>query len=249
LALVEAWRDRREEITRAAGQITDHLRQTGELPAGGGQLSEDLLRKAASGLKRAHDSVHGGFGTAPKCPDALDRPLLLRCYGRSGHVDALAAARLTLDKMARGGIYDRLGGGFHRYRVDERWLVPHFEKMLYDNALLSVAYLEAFQATGEPFYRRVVEETLDYVLREMTDPAGPFYSTQDADSEGVEGKFYVWSEREVRDVLGDELAEAFCYAYDVTAEGNWEGHNILHRAKTDEQDAKLLRLDVEELRR
>jgi uncharacterized protein YyaL (SSP411 family) len=248
-ALVEAWRDRRSDVSRAAGQITEHLRALGQTPGGGAELGEGLLQNAALTLRRAHDPVHGGFGMAPKFPHAIDLRLLLCCWQRFGEEDLLGVAKLTLDKMARGGIYDHLGGGFHRYSVDERWLVPHFEKMLYDNALLSVAYLEAFQATGEPFYRRVVEETLDYVLREMTDPAGPFYSTQDADSEGEEGKFYVWSEREVRAVLGDELAEPVCYAYDVTPEGNWDGHTILHRAKTDEQDAKLLRMDVDELRR
>src|SRR5262249_2851433 len=195
-----------------------------------------------------HDPVHGGFGSAPKFPHALDLRVLLRCRQRFGDADLLGIVRLTLDKMARGGIYDHLGGGFHRYSVDERWLVPHFEKMPYDNARLSVAYLEAFQATGESFYRRVVEETLDYVLREMTDPAGPFYSTQDADSEGEEGKFYVWSEREILDILGPELGKLFSDVYDVTAAGNWEGHNILHRGRSDEQDAKLLRLDMDDLR-
>jgi uncharacterized protein YyaL (SSP411 family) len=156
---------------------------------------------------------------------------------------------VTLDHMARGGIYDHLGGGFHRYSTDERWLVPHFEKMLYDNALLTVAYVEAFQATGNLLYRRVVEETLDYVLREMTSPEGPFYSTQDADSEGEEGKFYVWSAEEIEQVLGNERAETFRYVYDVTPGGNWEGRNILHRLKTDEQDARLLRVEVGEMRR
>jgi uncharacterized protein YyaL (SSP411 family) len=248
LALVEAWRDRRGDVTRAAGQITEHLRTLGQAPERAAELDDGLLRNAAEMLRRAHDPVHGGFGMAPKFPHALDLRLLLRCWQRFGDDGLLGIARLTLDKMARGGIYDHLGGGFHRYSVDERWLVPHFEKMLYDNALLSMAYLEAFQATGEPFNRRVVEETLDYVQREMTAPAGPFYNTQDADSEGVEGKFYVWSEREVRDVLGAKLTDVFCSVYDITPEGNWEGHSILHRAKTDEQDAKLLHMDVDELR-
>ena len=151
--------------------------------------------------------------------------------------------------LAHGGIRDHLGGGFHRYSTDERWLVPHFEKMLYDNALLTVAYVEGFQATGNLLYRRVVEETLDYVLREMTSPEGPFYSTQDADSDGEEGKFYVWSAEEIEQVLGDERAEMFRYVYDVTPGGNWEGRNILHRLKTDEQDARLLRVEVGEMRR
>src|SRR5262249_42269323 len=139
------------------------------------------------------------------------------------------------------------GGASARNTTDRRWLVPHFEKMLYDNALLSVSYLEAFQATGEPFYRTVVDETLGYVLREMTSPEGPFYSTQDADSEGVEGKFFVWSAAEVEQVLGKDLAEVFTYVYDVTPEGNWEGHNILHRTKTLAQDARLLHLSEADL--
>src|SRR5207245_3252798 len=133
-----------------------------------------------------------------------------------------------------------LGGGVHRYSTDARWLVPHFEKMLYDNALLTSTYVEAYQATREPLYREIVDETLNYVLREMTSPEGPFYSTQDADSEGVEGKFFVWTLPEVEAVLGKELAEPFSYVYDVTPDGNWEGHNILHRAKTYEQDARML---------
>jgi uncharacterized protein YyaL (SSP411 family) len=156
--------------------------------------------------------------------------------------------RVTLDHMAMGGIYDHLGGGFHRYSTDERWLVPHFEKMLYDNALLTVAYLEAYQATSEPLYRQIVEETLAYIQREMTSPEGPFFSTQDADSEGEEGKFFVWSQAEVEAVLGKELAEVFTYVYDVTPEGNWEGKNILHRSKTLAQDARLLAIDERTLR-
>ncbi len=146
--------------------------------------------------------------------------------------------RLTLDKMAAGGIYDHLGGGFHRYSVDDHWLVPHFEKMLYDNALLASCYVEAFQATGEERYARVVRETLDYVLREMCDPAGGFRSTQDADSEGVEGKYYVWTPSEIESVLGAEEAKTFCYVYDVSATGNFEDANILNRPKTLEQCAK-----------
>jgi hypothetical protein len=249
-ALAEAWRDRRDEVVNSAGRITEALTQqaSGANAEAQGELTEDLLRIAPQLLNRAFDERHGGFGTAPKFPHAIDLRLLLRCWHRFGDEHALAMVRKTLDGMARGGIYDHLGGGFHRYSVDERWLVPHFEKMLYDNALLSVAYLEGFQATGEPSYRRVVEETLDYVLREMTAPGGAFYSTQDADSEGVEGKFYVWTERETRDVLGGVLADVFNPVYDVSADGNWEGHSILHRSKTDEQDAALLKADVAELR-
>ena len=248
-ALAEAWRDRRSEVVHSASHITDALRRQAEPTAVEGEATEGLLRVAPQLLRRAFDSRHGGFGMAPKFPHAIDLRLLLRCRHRFGDEDALAMVRKTLDGMAHGGIYDHLGGGFHRYSVDERWLVPHFEKMLYDNALLSVAYLEAFQATADTFYRQIVEETLDYVLREMTAPPGAFYSTQDADSEGVEGKFYVWTEFEVRNAIGDELADAFCSVYDVTSEGNWEGNTILHRSKTDEQDAALLHFDVEDLRR
>jgi uncharacterized protein YyaL (SSP411 family) len=246
-ALAEAWRDRRDEVINSAAHITEALRRTGEPPPAEGEPTDGLLRVAPQLLRRAFDPRHGGFGTAPKFPHAIDLRLLLRCWHRFGDEDALAMVRKTLDGMSRGGIYDHLGGGFHRYSVDERWLVPHFEKMLYDNALLSVAYLEAFQATGEPFYRRIVEESLDYVTREMTAPPGPFYSTQDADSEGVEGKFYVWTEKEIRHVLGSELSDVICPVYDVTQEGNWEENTILHRIKTDEQDAALLKVDVEEL--
>src|SRR5262249_55775622 len=147
-----------------------------------------------------------------------------------------------------GGMYDQLGGGFHRYSTDARWLVPHFEKMLYDNALLCSAYLEAYQATREPYYREVVEQTLQYVSREMTSPEGAFFSSQDADSEGEEGKFYVWSQPEIEAILGKEQADAFTYAYSVTPEGNWEGHNILFRSKSLAQDAALLRIPESELR-
>src|SRR5439155_23271219 len=136
-----------------------------------------------------------------------------------------------------------------RYSTDERWLAPHFEKMLYDNALLTPAYLEGYQATGDPFYLQVVDETLSYVLRNMASPEGPFYSTQDADSGGEEGKFTVWSTEEVEQVLGKEQADVFSYAYDVNPGGNWESHTILHRTKTDEQDARMLKLDSAELRR
>jgi len=155
----------------------------------------------------------------------------------------------TLDKMAEGGIYDQLGGGFHRYSVDARWLVPHFEKMLYDNALLTTCYVETYQATGNEEYARVARETLDYVLREMTDPAGSFYSTQDADSEGEEGKFYVWTPAEIRALLGEERSRTFCRVYDVTDEGNFEGHNILNLPKSLEQSAAILDRDPDELRR
>jgi uncharacterized protein YyaL (SSP411 family) len=248
LALLEAWKTRRGEVVQSAEQITQQLREGGTVERAEGTLGPELIRNAAHYLGRTFDSRHGGFGQAPKFPHPMEIRLLLRAWKRFGDDHALQMARVTLDHMAQGGIYDHLGGGFHRYSTDARWLVPHFEKMLYDNALLSVAYLEAFQATAEPLYRRTAQETLDYVRREMTSPHGPFYSTQDADSEGVEGKFFVWSAAEVEAILGKELAEPFTYVYDVTPEGNWEGHNILHRPKTEEQDAQLLRMPVAELR-
>src|SRR5205823_6084768 len=164
----------RSEVTQQASQITGHLQGVAGLPsaeAGAGDLAAtgaDLLRQAVSTLARAFDSRFGGFGSAPKFPHAMELRVLLRAFARFGNQEALHMARLTLDRMARGGMYDHLGGGFHRYSTDERWLVPHFEKMLYDNALLTVAYVEAFQATGKRLYRDVVEETLDYIAREMT---------------------------------------------------------------------------------
>ncbi len=244
LALADMWRTRRDELLGQGEHVTQFVRQASAGVSGDGEPSAALLQTVVRQLARSFDNIHGGFGMAPKFPHAIELRVLLRAWKRFNDEQAMQMARLTLDKMAQGGIYDHLGGGFHRYSTDERWLAPHFEKMLYDNALLSQAYLEAFQATGEPFYRRIVVETLDYVLREMTGPDGAFYSTQDADSEDEEGKFYVWSALEIEQVLGKELADLFGYVYDVTPGGNWEGHNILHRSRTEEQDAKMRRMDV-----
>jgi uncharacterized protein YyaL (SSP411 family) len=178
----------------------------------------------------------------------MDLRVLLRQHARTGDPQALGMVRQTLDKMARGGIYDHLLGGFARYSTDERWLVPHFEKMLYDNALLAQVYLEAYQATAEPEFARVARETLDYVLGRMTSTEGGFYSTEDADSEGVEGKFYVWSLAEIREILGKERAETFAEAYDVTEGGNWEGQNILNLPRSLAQVAGMLGRDEAGLR-
>ncbi len=251
--LAQAWREQRDAINENADRLTEHLQGLGRIDAPADAelndgLSERLIRSAVAMLERAFDHTYGGFGRAPKFPHSMELQLLLRAWKRFDDAEALHMARLTLDRMALGGLYDHLGGGFHRYSTDARWLAPHFEKMLYDNALLSRAYLEAFQATGEPFYREVVEETLAWVEREMTGPEGPFYSTLDADSEGQEGKFYVWSKAEVEELLGPEAA-VFCDVYDVSADGNWEGGNILNRSRTYAQDAKMLHLSEEELRR
>ncbi|MFL5329731.1 MAG: thioredoxin domain-containing protein [Gemmataceae bacterium] len=248
--IAKAWEERRDELVNSANEITRHLHDFGAFPPAQGDIDADqLLRSAADSLAGAFDRVNGGFGDAPKFPHALELRLLLRLWHRYGEEYDLNMVTATLDKMARGGIYDQIGGGFHRYSVDSRWLVPHFEKMLYDNALLAVTYLEAFQGTGNAFYRQIVEETLDYVLREMTSPGGAFYSTQDADSEGEEGKFYVWSKEEFDSALGAESAKLLAKIWDVSPAGNFEGHNILHRFRDDAGDAERAGMSVEEFRR
>ncbi len=246
-AVAEAWKNRRGEIAEQAAELTRHLRDE-RIPGGvGKQLAPELIVRAAAALERSFDSRHGGFGGAPKFPHPMDLRLLLRAWRRSPRPGALDAVTVTLDKMAAGGIYDHLGGGFHRYSVDDRWLVPHFEKMLYDNALLASCYLDGYLATEREDYARVVRETLDYLLRDMCDPAGGFYSTEDADSEGEEGKFYVWRPDEIRAVLGPEAGELFCYVYDVSEVGNFERSNILNLPKTIEQCARLRNIPLGQL--
>jgi uncharacterized protein len=248
LSVHRAWEERRDEIRESAAEMTEQLRSFGTLPKGSGSLEISLLDRAARAVTNSFDPVHGGFGRAPKFPHPMDLRMLLRHHARTGDHQALHAVRHTLDKMARGGIYDHLGGGFARYSTDDRWLVPHFEKMLYDNALLASAYLEAYQVTHDAELGRVARETMDYVLGRMTDPEGAFYSTEDADSEGVEGKYYVWTLEQVKGILGAERAKTFAYVYDVTESGNWEGHNILNLPRTVEQAVKLLGRDEAELR-
>ncbi len=249
LSVSQAWKDRRDEIVESAGQMTEHLRGMNRLPdATAGGLDATLLEGAAGALLQAFDPAHGGFGSAPKFPHPMDLRVLLRDFARTGNYQSLHAARRSLDMMARGGIYDHLGGGFARYSTDNRWLVPHFEKMLYDNALLSTTYLETYQITRDVSYAQTVRETLDYVLGHMTSPEGGFYATEDADSEGVEGKFYVWSLAEVVAVLGPERGKTFASVYDVTERGNWEGSNILNLPRPISQAATSLARDEGELR-
>ena len=249
-AVQQAWQERREKAIEGAEHLTEELRKVGlsDTESLVEQLSGDLIDNAAAQMRRAHDPAHGGFGTAPKFPQSMALQLLLRHWNQSGQKSSLEVVRVTLNRMASGGIYDHLGGGFARYSVDARWLVPHFEKMLYDNALLGGAYLNAYLATGDKQYERVVREILNYVLRDMTDPAGGFYSTEDADSEGSEGLSYTWTPDEITAVLGPEKASTLNRVYGVSEEGNFEGRNILHLARTIEQSARVLNRDEQELR-
>ena len=248
-AVAEAFSSQNAQVLQQAEQIIEHLVQVSSVvDSHHHELTEELMTAAFQNYRSQFDSHHGGFGNAPKFPPSMGLPFLLRYWKHSGNANALEMVELTLEKMARGGMYDQLGGGFHRYSTDAHWLVPHFEKMLYDNAQLIVAYFEAYQATQKPFYRDIATETLDYILREMYDAEnGGFYSTQDADSEGVEGKFFVWEPNDVEDIIGEENAKIFCEYYDITPQGNFEGENILHVQVSPDIFARKLRMDVEEL--
>jgi uncharacterized protein YyaL (SSP411 family) len=265
--VADLYRNQRDEVERQAEAFREHYAgqaQTGlklpeEFDPATATISAETLTAAANILASQFDTVEGGFGPAPKFPHPMGLEFLLRVEARRRATDAsalpssqldenlLPLTLLTLNKMADGGIYDQAGGGFHRYSTDKIWLTPHFEKMLYDNALLAPAYLHAWQLTGETRYQRIAEETLDYVLREMTDPSGAFYSTQDADSEGEEGRFYVWSAQEVRDLLGDDAPVALA-SWGVSDGGNFEGRNILHVAARLEDVAASLGLSPDEAR-
>ncbi|HSR51173.1 MAG TPA: thioredoxin domain-containing protein [Acidobacteriota bacterium] len=226
--VAEAFRSKRDELEASKQETVQHLERAAEWNLPQGSWDASLLDEAAKGLLGALDRVNGGFGSAPKFPSAMALAFLLRYQKRTGSKEAGNAFRLSLDKMAEGGIYDQIGGGFARYSVDEGWLVPHFEKMLYDNALLARLYLESFQQQGNPRDERICRQILRWVGREMTHPSGGFYSALDADSEGVEGKFYVWTPEQTRQVLGPEKAELFNEFYDVTEAGNFEGKSIPH---------------------
>jgi uncharacterized protein YyaL (SSP411 family) len=225
-ALADAWRTRRAEVRESAQRIVGELNRLEGLRQASQLLTDDVLFSAFQGVSAQFDAVLGGLGGAPKFPQPMIWEFVLRFWKRSGNPAAREMVRTTLTRLARGGIYDQLGGGFHRYSVDAQWLVPHFEKMLYDNAQLASLYLQSWLAFGEAEDRRVCEETLDYVRREMTDPAGGFYSAQDADSEGEEGKFFAWTAEEVRAVLGAEADQALAY-WGVDLGPNFEGQNVL----------------------
>jgi hypothetical protein len=245
----ELWRTDRKALQERAAEAVRYLRlNAGTAP--GGSLGAAELRAALEQLDQDFDPRWGGFGSAPKFPPSGSLSLLLRCYRRFGDARALEMVTKTLDAMARGGMYDQVGGGFHRYSVDERWLVPHFEKMLYDNAQLARVYVEGYQATSNLFYHRVASEVLDYVLREMTGEGGGFFSATDADSEGEEGRFFVWDPDQVRAAVGDEEeARRFCVYYDITDRGNWEGHSIPNTPQPLSEVAARLALAPEDLER
>lgn len=247
ISIAEAYQAKRDEIAQSADSILSELKRIDSIKPQEGDLGHEIADQAATQLLRALDPVHGGFGRAPKFPPSMALTFLLRQYARTKDQGALDAVELTLQRMANGGMYDQLGGGFHRYSVDEKWLVPHFEKMLYDNALLSRIYLDAFLVTGKDFYKRIATETLDYVRREMTATCGGFYSSQDADSEGEEGRFFVWTPQEIETLLGEAEAKLFCRYFDVSEFGNFEGHSILHVETEVESIAKFMRVTVEEL--
>jgi len=228
-AIADAWQNRRAEVLRSGSELREALQHTIQPASAQADLDSSLLAHAAKGLIAQYEPHDGGFGRAPKFPQPMALEFLLRHWKRTQDSSALDAVVHTLDRMARGGIYDHLGGGFARYSTDAEWLVPHFEKMLYDNAQLTRAYLMAYQATENAYFKDVAEQVIAYVLREMTDPSGGFYSTEDADSEGEEGKFYLWTPSEVADVLGPADARLFCGFYDVREPGNFEGRASILR--------------------
>jgi hypothetical protein len=254
-SISDAWDNRREEVMKSAEQLTQYVRQSQEMRTGSeGDIAAELLQAAVADLRATYDSINGGWGSAPKFPSSPSIELLLRQHVHTDDSDLREMATHTLTEMYRGGIYDHLGGGFHRYSVDAEWLVPHFEKMLYDNAQLSEVYLDAYQATGDPLYARVVREILDYEIRDMQDEGGAFHSTEDADSEGKEGIFYTWRRDEILEHLGEEDGALFCTYYSVMPDGNFSSHesyhaglNILHITKDPGTIAKEAGISIDEL--
>ena len=247
LGVSQAYRQKQDEVRNSVEQILAGLQHEEQHDASPADLPMDLPLTAARALTRHYDEQHGGIGGAPKFPNTMVFSLFLRAWQTTGDRKFLDMVVSTLRSMAAGGIYDQIGGGFHRYSVDANWLVPHFEKMLYDNALLVRLYLEGYQATGDCRLAQVVRETLEYVRREMTHPGGGFYAAQDADSEGVEGKFFVWTPDEVAAAVGSEHAEIVCRFYDVTPAGNFEHKNILNCPADLEQLAAILQRPAGEI--
>ncbi len=245
--IASKWTEDKGKIEQIGEEMAEETRERMESNIHG-DATDALLHKAYEHYAQTFDESYGGFGGAPKFPTAHNLSLLLRYYKKTGNENALAMVEKSLDAMYRGGMYDHIGFGFARYSTDERWLVPHFEKMLYDNALLTIAYAEAYQVTGNEKYADVMHQILTYIQRDMTDPEGGFYSAEDADSEGHEGKFYVWDEREVLEILGEEDGEWFCDLYDITSQGNFEGRNIPNLIEmTPDRFARLKGLSEEQL--
>lgn len=245
--VARSFREKRAEIEEQAGNLTRHVAglgsfeigpKAGNAPSVDSPFNAEVLRRIRDQLLVTADRREGGFGGAPKFPQTFSIRYLLHYYYFTKDAEALGQACLSLDKMIAGGIFDQLGGGFARYSTDNEWLVPHFEKMLYDNALLVIVLSEAYQLTGKPIYREAIESTMTFINRELSDGEGGFYSALDADSEGIEGKYYVWEKAEIDQVLGVD-AELFNSYYGVTAEGNWEGKNILIRAKEEPWDPEV----------
>jgi len=253
--IARLWKDERQKISEGAKSLTEALQGITERGESGPLIPPETITRTVDMLSRAFDRRHGGIsgGGTNKFPPSMAMDLMLREYHRTSQAgtprkEMLDLVELTLARMANGGIYDQLGGGFARYSTDVEWLAPHFEKMLYDQGLVSGIYLDAYQVTGKPLYARIARETFDYCVADLQSPEGGFYSSRDADSEGVEGKFYIWSRGEIEQALGTD-AELFCSFYDVSDGGNWEGHNILRVTRDAATVAKLNRVPVEELER
>ncbi len=245
--LAEAWKSDRASIEKQAEYILKGLKELNEFVVKGVDvIDKSILDEAAIILLEDADMINGGFGNAPKFPNAMLLSFLLRYYRLSKINRFKDFVFLTLDKMSQGGIYDHIGGGFHRYSTDSKWLIPHFEKMLYDNALLPIVYAEAYQLSKEDRYAKIVRETLDYVIREMRSSEGGFYSTQDADSEGIEGKYYTFTLEEINELLDEDDARIFAAYYGITSDGNFEGRNVLHINANKESIAKRFSIDIEE---
>lgn len=245
LTIAKLWREDRERLLKSSNQITEYLAKNSSLAGETTLLSETYLEQAAANLVQTYDWKHGGWGRAPKFPQPMALMFLLRRAAK-GDKPSLDVAVHALKAMAQGGMYDLIGGGFARYSTDNDWLVPHFEKMLYDNAQLSRAYLHAYLLTGDGFFRQVCESTLQFVMRELTHPSGGFFSSLDADSEGEEGKYYIWSEEEIETAVGNqEDADLIISAYGISDSGNFVGKNILRREKSDDELSLMLGVSVE----
>lgn len=248
MSIKNAWEEKRDEILHSADEILVEIRQVGLAESKTGNLSIDQIDFAFKSFEQTFDKTNGGFGGAPKFPAPMSLEFLLRYYKRTKNENALKMVKQTCNKMALGGINDQLGGGFHRYAVDANWLTPHFEKMLYDNAQLARIYLHLFQITKDTFYKNVAIETLEYIKREMLDEKGGFYTAQDADSEGIEGKFFVWTPEEVTEILGKEHAPHFLFYYDISEDGNFEGKNILNVKNSIAETAEIFKMSEEDLK-